>query len=174
MATAPSLAPQRDRAAVSASDDAFAAHAMRRNNSHRLVQFSRTVDVWLTICPIPLLKELMAATRLSRRQVERNCMALYGKPPKVLAREARALRAATAITADPEYGCDFVEHGFYDQSHMIREVKHFTGATPGQIRARARADKAGQIVAESERLDHARRCRQFRVQYRLLASGAHG
>jgi len=28
-----------------------------------------------------------------------------------------------------------VNRGFYDQSHLIREVKHFTGFTPGQIQA---------------------------------------
>ena len=29
---------------------------------------------------------------------------------------------------------DAIGHGFYDQSHLIREVKQFTGLTPKQIR----------------------------------------
>ena len=30
---------------------------------------------------------------------------------------------------------DAIGHGFYDQSHLIREVKQFTGLTPRQLRA---------------------------------------
>lgn len=44
------------------------------------------------------------------------------------------MRAAAAMSADPEAEYDVVQHGFYDQPHMIRELKHFTGKTPGQIR----------------------------------------
>lgn len=31
---------------------------------------------------------------------------------------------------------DVIARGFYDQSHLIREVKQFTGLTPRQLRAR--------------------------------------
>jgi AraC-like DNA-binding protein len=107
----------------------------------RLASFMRTVERWLATRPTPLMAELLADTGLSRRQVERNCKALYGISPKALAREARALRAAAAMTANPDDD-DFVAYGFYDQSHMIREVKYFTGMTPGQIRSAQRSRRA--------------------------------
>lgn len=92
--------------------------------------FVRAVDGWLAGAASPVLEELIAATGLSRRQVERRCNALYGCPPKLLARKIRALRAAVAMAS----GEGATVEGFYDQSHMIREVKHFTGVTPRQMR----------------------------------------
>lgn len=97
--------------------------------------FIRHVDAWLAGSPSPEMECLIAATGLSRRQIERKCNILYGAPPKVLARKYRALRAAVAMRGGEEGIADAVDRGFYDQSHMIREVKHFTGLTPRQIRA---------------------------------------
>ena len=99
------------------------------------IGFVREVDAWLAANPSPEMEDLLATTGLSRRQVERKCNALYGAPPKLLARKYRALRAAVAMAADAETIGDAVDRGFYDQSHMIREIKQFTGLTPGQIRA---------------------------------------
>lgn len=97
--------------------------------------FAAQVDGWLAGDPSPDLETLEAATGLSRRQVERRCNALYGSPPKVLARKYRALRAAVAMIADGEGVDDLLARGFYDQSHLIREIKQFTGCTPRQLRA---------------------------------------
>jgi AraC-like DNA-binding protein len=99
------------------------------------LRFVRKVDDWLAGSPSPEMDDLVAATQLSRRQVERKCNALYGAPPKLLARKYRALRAAVALVSDNEQVDDLVERGFYDQSHLIREVKQFTGLTPRQIKA---------------------------------------
>ena len=96
--------------------------------------FVRQVDAWLSDGASPEIDALIAATGLSRRQVERKCRALYGAPPKLLARKYRALRAAVALVADQVTLDEAVGRGFYDQSHMIREIKQFTGMTPGQIR----------------------------------------
>jgi len=85
------------------------------------LRFVRQVDAWLT--------------HLSRRQVERKCKAMYGAPPKMLARKFRALKAAVALASEAETLDDVIERGFYDQSHMIREVKEFTGMTPRQFHA---------------------------------------
>lgn len=99
------------------------------------MRFAQTVDAWLAGDPSPRLDALEATTGLSRRQVERRCNALYGAPPKVLARKYRALRAAVALVADGEGTGDLLARGFYDQSHLIREIKEFTGSTPRQLRA---------------------------------------
>ena len=100
--------------------------------------FVQAVDGWLAGAASPCLEALVAATGLSRRQVERRCNALYGAPPKLLARKYRALRAAVALAADGAASGD----GFYDQSHMIREVKQFTGLTPRRMR-----DEPGMLAA---------------------------
>ena len=108
--------------------------------------FVRAVDAWLAGSPSPCLDALVAATGLCRRQVERRCNALYGAPPKLLARKYRALRAAVQL-ASGETEAD----GFYDQSHMIREVKQFTGLTPRRLRD-ARGELARLTIAQRRAL----------------------
>jgi AraC-like DNA-binding protein len=97
--------------------------------------FVHKVDAWLAGSPSPDMEALIVSTDLSRRQVERKCKALYGAPPKLLARKYRALRAAVALVTESESVDDLIARGFYDQSHLIREVKQFTGHTPRQIKA---------------------------------------
>ena len=97
--------------------------------------FVQQVDRWLSGAPSPDIAHLVAETGLSRRQVERKCNMLYGAPPKLLARKYRALRAAVALHSSDDRLDDVIDRGFYDQSHLIREVKQFTGLTPRQIRA---------------------------------------
>lgn len=97
------------------------------------IAFMRSVDAWLSDDPSPDMAALIAATGLSQRQIERKCNALYGAPPKLLARKYRALRAAVALATTREALPDLIARGFYDQSHLIRELKQFTGLTPRQI-----------------------------------------
>lgn len=99
-----------------------------------MVRFAQQVDAWLEDSTSPEIEDLIVATGLSRRQVERKCNAMYGAPPKLLARKFRALRAAVAMRGRDLSFDDAVGRGFYDQSHLIREVKQFTGLTPKQIR----------------------------------------
>ena len=96
--------------------------------------FVTAVDAWLAGAFSPDIEDLARATGLSRRQVERRCNALYGAPPKLLARKYRALRAAVAMASHDADVDALIAEGFYDQSHMIREIKQFTGLTPGQVR----------------------------------------
>lgn len=100
----------------------------------QIIDFVNQVDAWLSAGPSPQIDALVVATCLSRRQVERKCRALYGSPPKLLSRKYRALRAAVALVADHVSFDEAIDRGFYDQSHMIREIKQFTGMTPGQMR----------------------------------------
>jgi len=67
---------------------------------------------------------------LSLSQVERRCKRYFGSPPMQLARKFRALRTAIAMTHKDANLDDILAEGFYDQSHLIREMKHFTGITP--------------------------------------------
>lgn len=95
--------------------------------------FTRTVDEWLEASLSPEVDDLVAATRLSRRQVERLCKRLYGCPPKLLSRKYRALRAAVVLAKGEASTAELLTRGFYDQSHCIREIKRFTGVTPTRI-----------------------------------------
>ncbi|THD37817.1 MAG: AraC family transcriptional regulator [Sphingomonas sp.] len=109
-------------------------HELAGQSCAEMVRFAQQVDTWLEDSQSPEIDDLIAATGLSRRQVERKCNAIYGAPPKLLARKFRALRAAVAMRGRDLSFDDAVGHGFYDQSHLIREVKQFTGLTPKQIR----------------------------------------
>ena len=95
--------------------------------------FIRTVDEWLTATPSPQVPALVEATGMSIRSVERMTKYYYGLSPRMLARKYRAVRAASALARGE--GLESAELGdaFYDQSHLIREIKRFAGATPGQL-----------------------------------------
>jgi AraC-like DNA-binding protein len=105
------------------------------------LDFARRIDAWLADSPSPDVEELVVAAGLSRRQVERRCKAIYGAPPKLLARKYRALRAAVSLASGEAALDALIAEGFYDQSHLIRELKQFTGLTPRQLR-----DQPGQLA----------------------------
>jgi AraC-like DNA-binding protein len=113
--------------------EAILARLMRAQRP-KVISFVQIVDAWLSDGPSPQVDVLLAATGLSHRQVERKCCTLYGAPPKLLARKYRALRAAVSLFADGTSLEEAVARGFYDQSHMIREIKQFTGLTPGRVK----------------------------------------
>lgn len=110
------------------------ARALLRRAEPAPFWFTRLVDKWLTESPSPDIADLIDESGLSKRQVERLTKRFYGAPPKLLARKYRALRAASKIVRHEEGEGDGVEDAFYDQSHLIREIKEFTGVTPGKIR----------------------------------------
>jgi len=92
------------------------------------------VDSWLASSVSPTVTDLHACTRLSERQLTRRVKQLYGIPPKYLSRKYRALRAARALIDADADEADFLRDAFYDQSHMIRELKLFAGTTPTRLR----------------------------------------
>lgn len=115
-----------------AAAETFVRTVIAGSNS-RTLTFARAIDAWLADDPSPDVDTLIATTGLSRRQVERRCNTLYGAPPKVLARKYRALRAAVALASGETTLDELLGDSFYDQSHLIRELKHFTGLTPRQM-----------------------------------------
>ena len=126
----------RDTDAKVAAAETFVRALIAGSDSRTLV-FARAIDAWLADEISPDVDTLITATGLSRRQVERRCNTLYGAPPKVLARKYRALRAAVALASGEASLDALLAEGFYDQSHLIREVKQFTGMTPKQVQTEA-------------------------------------
>ncbi len=100
------------------------------------IAFTAIVDAWLQDNADPQMEDLLARSRLGIRQVERLAKRYYGLPPKTLARRYRAVRAAAALARGETLEANGLGDSFYDQSHLIREIKHFTGKTPEQLRGR--------------------------------------
>jgi AraC-like DNA-binding protein len=96
--------------------------------------FVRNCDAWLSGEPSPRVERLAETTGLSSRQTARLTNRIYGAPPKYLARKFRALRCAAEIVLDGQDWIEKVDGTFYDQSHFIREIKHFIGLTPHQLK----------------------------------------
>lgn len=107
--------------------------AISVNRAESPLWFTNMTDSWLTGAASPEVDALVAMAGMSARQVERLARRIYGAPPKLLARKYRALRAASALRSENLSWQDVAGDAFYDQSHFIRELKHFTGLTPRQL-----------------------------------------
>ncbi len=97
-------------------------------------EFTAIVDQWLLSDVEHDIEALEKATGLSTRQLERTTKRYYGLPPKKLARKYRALLAAHKLAAGDSLDDTDLGLAFYDQSHLIREIKQFTGLTPRQLK----------------------------------------
>jgi AraC-like DNA-binding protein len=97
-------------------------------------EFTILVDAWLAESNDPSIDRLIEQTGLGIRQIERLTKRYYGLPPKTLARRYRAIRAASALARGEDIDALGLGDSFYDQSHLIREVKRFAGLTPQQMR----------------------------------------
>lgn len=113
----------------------LAAENIFRHKSTAPFDFTSMVDAWLISEGDPSVESLSAQSGLSQRQLERMTKRYYGLPPKKLARKYRALRAAQSLAHGDSLDETGLALAFYDQSHLIREVKQFTGLTPGQLRS---------------------------------------
>jgi AraC-like DNA-binding protein len=105
------------------------------NSEKAPFEFTAKVDHWLLSSQNHAIEALTEATGLSTRQLERMTTRYYGMPPKKLARKYRALRAAHRLAMGDSLDDTELGLSFYDQSHLIREVKQFTGLTPSQLKS---------------------------------------
>lgn len=110
---------------------AYAADRMSPPN-RRHMELIDQVTKWLGTSLYPPVEQLYSLTSYSRRQTQRLCERYFGLCPQALARKYRALRAAMLLNSPdlPEAAAAHIADSFYDQSHMIREIRHFTGRTP--------------------------------------------
>lgn len=95
----------------------------------------RLTGAWLGSGLNPSLPELMQRAAYSERQVQRLVERYFGLAPQALARKYRALRSAALLslpTLTPEWEAQLAD-AFFDQSHMIREIRLFVGRTPARL-----------------------------------------
>ena len=109
------------------------AHARMPRPRH--LQLIAAVGKWLSSSLLPDVEDLYAASSFSRRQTQRLVQQYFGVSPVTLRRKYRALRAAAALSQPvlpPEEGAAIGE-AFYDQPHMIHEIREFVGRTPARL-----------------------------------------
>lgn len=95
------------------------------------------VAAWLGTSLNPPVQELYERCIYSPRQVQRLVARFFGSSPTHLARQYRAIRVAALLGQrdidDAQVAA--LLNQFYDQSHMIREIREFVGRTPSRLGA---------------------------------------
>lgn len=127
----------REGAAAADLCDRLAAFLLPRvrplNPRHALLL--KAVAQWLGASLDPAAEELYAAVPYSPRQTQRLVERYFGVTPRELKRKYRAIRVATLLNMPDASDADIAAatNLFCDQSHMIREIRHFVGRTPARL-----------------------------------------
>jgi AraC-like DNA-binding protein len=91
---------------------------------------------WLASGFEPTLAALHASVSVSPRQLQRICRRYFGVPPAQVLKRFRALRAAMLLS-QPGISAELYDQlmgGYFDQAHLIRDIRRYTGRTPSQFR----------------------------------------
>jgi AraC-like DNA-binding protein len=101
------------------------------------------------------VEDAAAEVGLSIRQLERRCLASFGLTPKAILRRSRFLDTATALRGfSCPSDCDLDALRYFDQSHMSREFRRYTGMTPGTfVNASTPLQTAGLKLREESRFE---------------------
>lgn len=93
------------------------------------------VGKWLASDLQPDVEQLYSASSFSRRQTQRLVQQYFGVSPVALRRKYRALRAAAMLSQPqlPPETAAAIADAFYDQPHMIHELRTFVGRTPARL-----------------------------------------
>ena len=122
-----------ERAALDELADIVASGISSLPERHLQV-IDRTLE-WLSSSLKPEIADLQDKLPYSERQVQRLVARFFGQPPVRLIRRYRAIRAATLLAMPdlaPRMEAE-IREAFYDQAHMIKEIRHFTGRTPRRL-----------------------------------------
>ncbi len=124
---------------------AAAPHSLREDH----VAVVEAILRWLASGFDPALADLHASLDVSPRQLQRISRRFFGVAPAQVAKRFRALRAAMLLS-QPAISRDLHDEllaSFFDQAHLIRDIRRYTGRTPTQFRnqslARDLLDPAG-------------------------------
>lgn len=110
--------------------DALRASRSRLDPDH--VTFVRKVLAWLASDFNPEISSLYETIAQSERTAQRLTKRYFGVPPSPLAKRYRAIRAAMLLANPelPQATRDALLAGYFDQAHLIRDIRRYTGRTP--------------------------------------------
>lgn len=98
---------------------------------------------WLASGFDPALADLHASVKVSPRQLQRICRRFFGVPPAQVLKRFRALRAAMLLSqpgiSDEVH--DRLMATYFDQAHLIRDIRRYAGRTPSQFRRQSLAEE---------------------------------
>ena len=99
-----------------------------------LTVIDRTLE-WLSSSFKPELDVLYDQLPYSKRQAQRLVAQFFGQSPVRLVRRYRAVRAVTLLSMPqlPDEIEAEIREAFYDQAHLIKEIRFFTGRTPKRL-----------------------------------------
>lgn len=104
-----------------------------------LARIGAAVDA-LTAAPTRPIAAIAADLGISHGHLDREFGRIVGLTPRVLARvlRLRALVASIDVYGKVEWTALAAELGWFDQAHLIRDFRRFTGVTPGEYAAAIR------------------------------------
>ena len=85
---------------------------------------------------IGTVEQLCDQLDMTQSRLARLCRSIYGETPKKLLRRARFGRMLEALARHPyaEWR-SFIDPNYFDQSHFIRDFRHFLGVPPSRYLA---------------------------------------
>ena len=128
--------PETDGAAMVEKVSAFIRHRLKRVPAEHVELLKQVAD-WLGTGFNPPVQALYDVSRYSPRQVQRLVLRYFGSSLSHLVRAYRATRVV-ALLSEPgvtDERVALLTNEFYDQSHMIREIREFVGRTPHRLAA---------------------------------------
>lgn len=134
-------------AAITAQLDAIGSRRIDRQMA-RFEVFTRT-DSGIRV------EDAAREVGLSVRQLERRCQYTFGLTPKAILRRSRFLDMATAMRGfSSPSDQDLASLRYFDQSHVAREFRRFTGMTPTEFTNRVTPlQTAGLKLREESRFE---------------------
>lgn len=112
---------------------ASAPHVLRADH----VAVVEAILRWLASDLDPAMGDLYGSVAVSPRQLQRICRRFFGVPPAQVRGRFRALRAAMLL-AQPNMSEELHDRlmaTYFDQAHLIRDIRRYTGRTPTQFRS---------------------------------------
>ena len=90
---------------------------------------------WLASDLSPPISDLYNDVGVSQRTVQRVTRRYFGVSPRHLVKRFRAIRAAMLLANPdlPQAMRDAIIDAYFDQAHLIRDIRRYTGRTPTRL-----------------------------------------
>ena len=101
-----------------------------------ILPFDRAIKLLLRESGNLTVERAASDACLSIKQFERKCLERIGMPPKTYARILRFSKAYRLHESNPQMSWTSIAHasGYFDQMHMIRDFRTFSGVNPSDIK----------------------------------------